>query len=42
MAGAGATDPVVISGEMVVVYHKLFGSAGLMMVTEIHNKIQKK
>lgn len=37
-----ATDPVIISGEMVAEYHQLFGSAGLMMVTEIHNKIQKK
>ena len=37
-----ATDPVIISGEMVAEYHRLFGSAGLMMVTDIHNKIQKK
>lgn len=37
-----ATDPVIISGEMVAEYHKFFGSAGLTMVNEIHNKIQKK
>ena len=37
-----ATDPVIISGEMVAEYHKFFGSAGLMMVNEIHNKITRK
>lgn len=37
-----ATDPVIINGEMVAEYHKLFGSAGLMAVTEIHGKILKK
>ena len=37
-----ATDPVIINGEMVAEYHKLFGSAALMMVTELHNQIQKK
>ncbi len=37
-----ATDPVIIHGEMVAEYHKFFGSAGLTMVNEIHNKIQKK
>ncbi|MEJ7806659.1 MAG: hypothetical protein WKG03_12170 [Telluria sp.] len=37
-----ATDPVIISGDMVAEYHKLFASAGLMLVNEIHNKIQKK
>jgi uncharacterized protein YciI len=36
-----ATDPVIINGEMVAEYHKLFGSAGLMMVTELHKQIQK-
>ncbi|MDB5920834.1 MAG: hypothetical protein JWR40_5068 [Massilia sp.] len=36
------TDPVIVSGEMVAEYHKFYGSAGLMMVNEIHNKIQKK
>lgn len=37
-----ATDPVIISGLMEAEYHKLYGSAGLMMVNEVHNKIQKK
>ena len=37
-----ATDPVIVNGEMVADYHKLYGSAGLMMVTEVHNKIRKK
>lgn len=37
-----ATDPVIVSGEMVAEYHKLYGSAGLMMVNDVHNKIQKK
>jgi uncharacterized protein YciI len=37
-----ATDPVIISGEMVAEYHKLFASAGLTMVNEIHGKIIKK
>lgn len=37
-----ASDPVIINGEMVAEYHKLFGSAGLMMVNELHSKIQKK
>lgn len=37
-----ATDPVIIHGEMVAEYHKFFGSAGLMAVTDIHNRIIKK
>jgi uncharacterized protein YciI len=37
-----ATDPVIVSGEMVAEYHKLFGSAALMMVNDVHNKIRKK
>ena len=36
------TDPVIINGEMVAEYHKFFSSAALMMVNEVHNKIQKK
>lgn len=36
------SDPVITSGEMVAEYHKFYGSAGLMMVNEVHNKIQKK
>lgn len=37
-----ATDPVIVHGEMVAQYHKFYGSAGLMMVNDIHNRIQKK
>ncbi len=37
-----ATDPVIINGEMVAEYHKLYGSAGLMMMNEIYRKISKQ
>ncbi len=37
-----ATDPVIMNGEMVAEYHKLYASAGLMMVNDIHSKILKK
>ncbi len=37
-----ATDPVIISGEMVAEYHKLYGSAALMATTGIHHKITRK
>jgi uncharacterized protein YciI len=37
-----ATDPVVKNGEMVAEYHRFYGSAGLMMVREIHGKISGK
>ena len=37
-----ATDPVIVNGEMVAQHHKFYGSAGLMMVNDIHNRIQKK
>jgi uncharacterized protein YciI len=36
------TDPVIISGLMEADYHKLYGSAALMMLNEVHNKIEKK
>ena len=36
-----ATDPVISSGEMVAEYHKFFSSAALMMVNEVHGKIEK-
>ncbi len=35
------TDPVIIKGEMVAEYHKYYGSAGLMMMNEIHGKIAR-
>lgn len=37
-----ATDPVIISGEMVAEYHKYYGSAALMMVTRLHKTIVLK
>lgn len=37
-----ATDPVISNGEMVAEYHKFYGSAALMMVNEVHGKIEKK
>jgi uncharacterized protein YciI len=37
-----ATDPVIVNGEMVAEYHKLYGSAALMAVNDIHGKIEKK
>lgn len=40
--GYVATDPVIVNGEMVAEFHKFYGSAGMMMVNEIHNKISKK
>ena len=35
------TDPVIIKGEMIGEYHKYYGSAGLMMINEIHSRIAK-
>jgi uncharacterized protein YciI len=35
------TDPVIVNGEMVAEYHKFFSSAAMMMVGEVHAKIQK-
>lgn len=37
-----ATDPVIMKGEMVAEYHKYYGSAGLMMVNDIHKKVAKR
>ena len=37
-----ATDPVIVRGEMVAEYHKHYGSAALMQVREIHEKVAKK
>lgn len=37
-----ATDPVLVNGEMVAEYHKYYGSAALMLVTELHDKLAKK
>jgi uncharacterized protein YciI len=35
------TDPVVQKGEMVAEYHVHYGSAGLMAVTGVHERIRK-
>ncbi|MDN4058052.1 hypothetical protein QPK31_07390 [Massilia sp. YIM B02769] len=37
-----ATDPVIVQREMVAEYHKLYGSAAMMMINDVHNRIQKK
>ena len=37
-----ATDPVVVNGEMVPEFHKYYGSAALMLVNELHQRVQKK
>jgi uncharacterized protein YciI len=36
-----ATDPVIQKGEMVAEYRKYFGSAALMLVNELHGRIDK-
>ncbi|MEW6371857.1 MAG: YciI family protein [Pseudomonadota bacterium] len=37
-----ALDPVIVNGEMVAEYHKFYGSAALMTINEVHNRIQKQ
>lgn len=37
-----ATDPVLISGEMVAEYHRYYGSAALVGVGAVHEKLGKK
>lgn len=39
---AVAADPVVAKGEMIPEFHRYYGSAALMQVREIHEKIAKK
>lgn len=34
-----ATDPVIVNGEMVAEYHPWYGSAAVMMIPEIHERI---
>lgn len=36
------TDPVIIKGEMTAEYRKWYGTAALMLVGDIHEKISKK
>ena len=37
-----ATDPVVAQGEMVPEFHKYYGSAALMLMNDLHEKVSKK
>jgi uncharacterized protein YciI len=37
-----ATDPVIVNGEMIAEYHKLYSSAALMLVNETHPSLVKK
>ena len=37
-----ATDPVLAKGEMVAEFHKYYGSAALVLVREMHEKVAKK
>lgn len=36
-----STDPVIVKGEMVAEYHKLYSSAALMLVADTHKTLQK-
>lgn len=37
-----ASDPVLVKGEMVAEYHQYYGSAALMPVPELHQKLSTK
>jgi uncharacterized protein YciI len=37
-----ATDPVVMKGEMVPEFHKYYGTAALMLLNDLHDKVGKK
>ena len=36
------TDPVIVNGEMVAEYHRWYGSAGAMMLPELHERVAPK
>ena len=36
------TDPVIVNGEMVAEYHVWYGSAAMMLIPELHEKIAPK
>lgn len=36
-----ASDPVIERGEMVAEYHRLYGSAALMLVREVHDRLAR-
>lgn len=35
------TDPVIVQGEMVAEYHQYYGSAALMLMRDLHARLQK-
>lgn len=37
-----ATDPVLVRGEMVAEYHRFYGSAALVGIREVHERVAKK
>ena len=37
-----ATDPVVINGEMTPEFHKYYGTAALMLINDLHNKVTRQ
>jgi uncharacterized protein YciI len=37
-----ATDPVVMKGEMVPEFHKYYGTAALVLLNDLHEKVSKK
>lgn len=37
-----ATDPVVVDGEMVAEYHPYYGSAALMLIPGLHEKVARQ
>ena len=37
-----STDPVLLNGEMVAEYHQYYGSAALMQVREVHERLASK
>jgi uncharacterized protein YciI len=36
------TDPVIVNGEMVAEYHRWYGSAGVMLLPELHERLVRK
>jgi len=37
-----ATDPVIRNGEMIAEYHKWYGSAAVMLINDLHDKLARK
>jgi len=37
-----ASDPVLEKGEMIAEYHRYYGSAAIVLIPEVHEKIAKK